>query len=513
MAYIVLGRKSWEITDFTNGNHNTSVPELMSEVGYVVSNSWRAGSVSTVTIDEGTRTFVTNVVVPWVVNTPIRAVDTSVSGKYVSGLITSITHSETTSTVTLDVEQVGGSGSHSSWNLIVCPERTTVMAANPAGTTIGGTGSTTPAGARKNLETPRQIDIIGVCAAPPASGSTGSKVLITAGFGVSLDPAWSGKGGQIVTKTGTGWDSFQTAVIGDQCFDLGGIGGGERSGGGARRWYTYQATGVANSIGATSGSWVDNTDTRMNYSVITGDTTLNYTYHGKVICVRSSSDVDLTLDHTVVAAYNGVSMVVVNDCSSGHSVTIGGVFQKNNAGSSYLSSIIIYPGQSVMLLGTSETGSTMNYIAIKGGDLENPGYAFMGLLVRNTDTVDLLSGQTIEWPFDGTVYDTLGAMGTTTRFTVPAGISKCQVTINAYGTFETGSKATLELKNYTDSGQSGTFMMPLTEPFASHPRSYLSATSGWMLVTPGDEFGIEANNGGSADLGEVNISMSVRFEV
>jgi hypothetical protein len=514
MAYVTLDGKSWELEDFLDGNHVTSFPEVIEAVANVTEAAHTAGSTSSLPIGNGSKVFVTDKRVPWVLNTPIRAMDTAVSGKYMSGLITAITNSDLFSTVTINVTQNGGSGTHASWNLIVCPERTTITASSPAIETEGGWGSDNFAAGRKNAQVARQIDVIGVCAAPPASASIGDNILVAAGFGAALSGDFVGKAGQIAKKlTSTPTFSYSTPVIGDLAFDKGSIGTNERSGGSVKAFYTYTSGTEFNSIGASGGSWIYNSDpspaSRKDYLVLTSNTTLDYTYHNKIICVRTTSDITLTLAHTPNTAYKGTSFVIVNDNSDGHTVIISGIMQKNNAGDAYLSSVTLYPGQTMIVFGTNESGSTMNYVGIKTADLENAQYQFKGLMIYNSDGFDLLTGVTDEVEFDSEVYDTLGSFTSGSIFTIPAGITKCQVSLQVTGVTDACS-GYFKLKNLTDSGQVGVFDFGYNYAATSTVR--LSAISGWMLVTPGDQFVIEAHNNGPNNLEDLNFVVSAIFE-
>lgn len=494
MAYIEIGREVFTEDDFSDGGHVDSFVRLVEEIEYVVANSLRAGSTTANTIATGSKTFVTDVVVPWVVNEPIAALDTTApSTKSMIGRITAISDDGVNSTITINVTTAVGSGSHASWNLIPFPESTTVMASSPATEPQGGWAANNFAAGRKNAQVARQVDIIGICNAVPVTASNGDKFIVDS---TGTTGACVGQENKIGTRTSSTTATFETAVKGDMCFDLGSMSPSERTAGEDGAYYVYMASNQNNTLlNSSAGKWLyaagNQAPLKFNEIItITSNTTIDRSYHGKIIRCTNGSNITLTFSHDTTNYYlSQIYQIVCDGAGTVDLVVSGsGTFQYSVGGSSYVSSISLTKGSFVTLYGVVPISGNLHFLVMKSAPLAIDTGILNGAFLRLTSDVAFGSLQVSELDWDVEDYDTVNCWSSGSRITVPAGYTKAkaemQIKLNS-------GLCAFELINADNVNQRGTFYKTIDASGTDIDNTF----SAWMNVTAGDELYVNTSSG------------------
>jgi len=147
MAYpVTLNGRTYTLADFEGTNYVEGLPDAFEDFVTHAGDIYNSTSTTSNTIGTGSKTFTVESAKPYQAGTPLRIADASApSTNFIDAIVTSY------SGTTLVVDSVGyaGSGTFTSWNVNIGGS------ASVAGTVAvaqGGTGATTAAAARTNLD-------------------------------------------------------------------------------------------------------------------------------------------------------------------------------------------------------------------------------------------------------------------------------------------------------------------------------------------------------------------------
>jgi len=153
MAYpVTLNGRTYTLADFEGTNYVEGLPDAFEDFVTHAGDIYNSTSTTSNTIGTGSKTFTVESAKPYQAGTPLRIADASApSTNFMDTIVTSY------SGTTLVVDSVGyaGSGTFTSWNVNIGG------AASVAGTVAiaqGGTGATTAAAARTNLDVYSKAD-------------------------------------------------------------------------------------------------------------------------------------------------------------------------------------------------------------------------------------------------------------------------------------------------------------------------------------------------------------------
>lgn len=516
MAYIEIGSLIQTEADYENGGHVTAFPELAEEIVKVVENSFKATSSSTVAIGTGSKVFVTDVRVPWTVNTPLRAHDTVLDTKFLDGKITAITHTSTSSTITVSVSSSGdfsGSGSHSSWVLFPFT-RTYTTVSSPVSISEGGGGGTTAEQNRDNWEVPRMISVIGIAKSPDPAAPIGSKTLIDS---TGLGGAFVGHENEVGLKTGTSTYTFETVIARDLAIDNGGIDDTYRSAGYAGAIYEYTGSSTSRTLlSSNTGKWIyaggNAPDTKfIKQDTISSNSTITRNSHGRLIKFTNTSNIAVTLEHDGTDFYEGVIYYLWHDGLGPGvgdvtlSIQGGQYFQYEVGGSASITSVKLVKGDFCIVVGINGSGSH-GFNMLKSAAIQYNSGALNGTALKFTSDKAVGALATGELSWDAEVYDTVSAWSSGARVTVPAGFTKVKVSaqfqINAGSGF-------ISLINVDNVNQYGLFQMALEFGGVNNT---ITKSTGWIPVNAGERLAFEYLGGGSGMTVESTLVSWATFE-
>jgi hypothetical protein len=278
------GTCTYNQTSFSGRNYSrttacTGIGPALADVVKTLEFTAKASSTSSHSYTVGSKTFSMVGGFGLYVGAAVRVAESST--EWLDGLVTAVDLSA--QTVTVNVTGVTGSGSNASWT-IGLGSASTSMASSPATIAQGGTGATTAAGARTNLELQRFFSVTSVLSTPPGSPADQQRHIV----GASPTGAWVGQEHKIATfTTGFGW-AFTTPSTGDAAYDIA-----------ANDAYIYTGVGQpAEGIYANS-FWKELTPQRQRWliagSVVTTSQSITSANHNQWRVYGPSSPITITL--------------------------------------------------------------------------------------------------------------------------------------------------------------------------------------------------------------------------
>lgn len=150
MAYpVTLNGRTYTLADFEGQNYVDGLPDAFEDFVTQAGNIYNTTSTSSVAIGTGSKTFtVADSGKPYIVGTPLRIADTAApSTNWIDGIVTSYSGT----TLVVDAVAYAGSGTKTSWNINIGGGPIAYTGTLPIAQ--GGTGGTTAAAARTNLDT------------------------------------------------------------------------------------------------------------------------------------------------------------------------------------------------------------------------------------------------------------------------------------------------------------------------------------------------------------------------
>lgn len=150
MAYpVTLNGRTYTLADFEGQNYVDGLPDAFEDFVTQAGNIYNTTSTSSVAIGTGSKTFtVADSGKPYIVGTPLRIADTAApSTNWIDGIVTSYSGT----TLVVDAVAYAGSGTKTSWNINIGGGPIAYTGTLPVAQ--GGTGATTAAAARTNLDT------------------------------------------------------------------------------------------------------------------------------------------------------------------------------------------------------------------------------------------------------------------------------------------------------------------------------------------------------------------------
>lgn len=175
--------------------------------------AYQATSGTSVVVGTGTKTFTLSVPHGWPAGTPVYIIAAANPSIVMTGSLT--TNETTGGVVTVSVDTAVGSGTFTSWYLMLL-KVTNIVASPPLSIAQGGTGGVTGDSARFNFQVGRRRLIDGaVTATPPGSPVIGALYAIKAG-GTGV---FAGHDGSWATWSGSAW-SFETSNVGEESLEI-----------------------------------------------------------------------------------------------------------------------------------------------------------------------------------------------------------------------------------------------------------------------------------------------------
>lgn len=277
------------------------------------SKAWVGTSGTSLAVGTGSKSLTLEEGTAFAVGQPVRiAAVGSESTNFMDGVVTA--WNETTKAMTVSVNASTGSGTYTSWRVMVVRALTTI-ASPPVAISQGGTGATTIATARTNLETPHLYDCAAVeqsaAAAEVFVGVYAPDCVLTLGSG-TLSGAFVGHPWEIANYQGGGSWTFEVptepAVVWSRDAD--------------QFWECYRGGGEGNVNGCRRLSQLPPTLTRtaVNYTIPFDSQVLRW----YIEATNTAGSITITLPSTATAAGYawtinrvGTQNVVINVASSG----------------------------------------------------------------------------------------------------------------------------------------------------------------------------------------------------
>lgn len=152
MAFpVTLNGRTYTLADFQGLNYVEGFPDALEDFVTQAGDIYNTTSTTSTTIEVASKTFtVADSGKPYVVGTPLRAASQADPDNFLDGIVTSYTGT----TLVLDVKNIGGSGTFADWNITIGGGLAQVTLTGTIAINEGGTGATTAAQARTNLEVP-----------------------------------------------------------------------------------------------------------------------------------------------------------------------------------------------------------------------------------------------------------------------------------------------------------------------------------------------------------------------
>ena len=209
MAYpVTLNGRTYTLADFEGTNYVEGLPDAFEDFVTHAGDIYNSTSTTSNTIGTGSKTFTVESAKPYQAGTPLRIADASApSTNFIDAIVTSY------SGTTLVVDSVGyaGSGTFTSWNVNIGGS------ASVAGTVAiaqGGTGATTAAAARTNLDVYSKAD-----ADSRFLNVSGEASDVTMTGNVTIGDAAGDTLSVPATASFSGGSSFSGGISGDVAFD------------------------------------------------------------------------------------------------------------------------------------------------------------------------------------------------------------------------------------------------------------------------------------------------------
>ncbi len=202
---LILDGEKAAATDALDLGHPDEFIEVTGAAAQYASAAYAGSSPTSITIGVATHVFTLDSARFWKAGTPVRILATGFESNFMDGALDS---DEASGIITVTTTSVTGSGTFTSWTILVLSSATTV-ASPPLGIVDGGTAGTTTITARDGIEVHRWLDTIGRKATPPGGPSPGDTYIVLTGTG-----AWSGQDDDFAVWNGASWD-FETPLKGD----------------------------------------------------------------------------------------------------------------------------------------------------------------------------------------------------------------------------------------------------------------------------------------------------------
>ena len=154
MAYpVTLNGRTYTLADFEGQNYVDGLPDAFEDFVTHAGNLYSTTSTTSNTIGTGSKTFTVESSKPYQVGTPLRITDSAApSTNWIDAIVTAYSGT----TLTVDAVAYAGSGTKTSWNINIGGGGTSYTGTLPVAQ--GGTGATTAAAARTNLDVYSKAD-------------------------------------------------------------------------------------------------------------------------------------------------------------------------------------------------------------------------------------------------------------------------------------------------------------------------------------------------------------------
>jgi len=148
MAYpVTLNGRTYTLADFEGQNYVDGLPDAFEDFVTHAGNLYSTTSTTSNSIGIGSKTFTVESSKPYQVGTPLRITDSAApSTNWIDAIVTAYSGT----TLTVDAVAYAGSGTKTSWNINIGGGGTSYTGTLPIAQ--GGTGATTAAAARTNLD-------------------------------------------------------------------------------------------------------------------------------------------------------------------------------------------------------------------------------------------------------------------------------------------------------------------------------------------------------------------------
>lgn len=187
MAYpVTLNGRTYTLADFAGTNYVDGFPDALEDFVTQAGNIYTTTSTSSVAIGTGSKTFtVADSGKPYIVGTPLRIADSAApSTNWIDGIVTSYSGT----TLVVDAVAYAGSGTKTAWNINIGGSAIAYTGTLPIAQ--GGTGGTTAAAARTNLDVYSKSEADGRYINVTGDGMTSNLTFgdnVKATFGASAD--------------------------------------------------------------------------------------------------------------------------------------------------------------------------------------------------------------------------------------------------------------------------------------------------------------------------------------
>jgi len=154
MAYpVTLNGRTYTLADFEGQNYVDGLPDAFEDFVTHAGNLYSTTSTTSNSIGTGSKTFTVESSKPYQVGTPLRITDSAApSTNWIDAIVTAYSGT----TLTVDAVAYAGSGTKTSWNINIGGGGTSYTGTLPVAQ--GGTGATTAAAARTNLDVYSKAD-------------------------------------------------------------------------------------------------------------------------------------------------------------------------------------------------------------------------------------------------------------------------------------------------------------------------------------------------------------------